>query len=250
MTTETSKKHESWAEKNEFLIRRLHSLSGLVPLGAFLCVHLLTNASILGGAGDFQKAVSKIHAMPVLPAIEVVGIFLPLLFHSVVGFQIWFSGRPNPIEYRYGSNIRYTLQRFSGGIAFIFIGYHLWQMHWIGAPFGGGRFVFEHDPSSIESARTTAEAIQSAWWTAPFYAVGIIATVYHLANGIWTSLITWGITIKPQTQRVSGYACIVFGILLCGVGLGALRGFKTFNTGGATATDRAPAAITASLDEH
>ena len=74
--------------------------------------------------------------------------------------------------------------------------------------------------------------------------------MFHLANGVWTSLITWGITIKPQTQRVSGYVCAVFGILLCLVGLGALRGFKTFDTGATAAKNPATAAITAPLEGH
>ena len=58
-----------------------------------------------------------------------------------------------------------------------------------------------------------------------FYVAGILATVYHLANGIWTSLITWGITIGPSSQRIAGYACSVFGVVLGIVGLSSLRGF-------------------------
>ncbi len=45
--------------KHEFLIRRLHSLSGLVPVGAYMVVHLLVNASILNGAGSFQQFVTR-----------------------------------------------------------------------------------------------------------------------------------------------------------------------------------------------
>lgn len=45
--------------KHEFLIRRLHSLSGLIPVGAYMTVHLLVNASLLNGAGSFQHNVDK-----------------------------------------------------------------------------------------------------------------------------------------------------------------------------------------------
>ncbi len=236
------------------LVRRLHSLSGLVPVGVFLCVHLVTNASVLVSAdgAEFQKSIERIHALgPLLVPVEIVGIFIPILFHAIVGIQIWLTSMPNPQNYRYGPNIRYTLQRATGIIAFAFILYHVWQMHWFGASLGGGAFEL-HDQATgaATGALTTAKAIQAGWWIAPIYGIGVIATVFHLANGIWTSLITWGITIKPQTQRVSGYACAVFGILLCVVGLGALRGFKTFDTGTEIAKDRAPAAITASLDGH
>lgn len=219
---------QSWADKHYFVIRRLHSLTGLAPLGVFVVVHLLVNASILVGPGEFQKSVGRIHELPVLMAVEVVGILLPLAFHSVLGLFIWFGGKSNAMDYRYGANVRYTLQRISGGVAFVFILYHVWHLHWLGEWFGGSKFVFEHDPASIESARTTAAAIQEAWWIAPFYALGIVATVYHLANGIWTSLITWGVTIKPASQRASGYVCAAFGVALTLVGLGALNGFRTF----------------------
>lgn len=220
-------------EKYYFVIRRLHSLTGLVPLGVFLCVHLLTNASVLvpgEPAGDeFQKSVERIHALgPMLVPVEIVGIFIPLLFHSLLGFVIISSSKYNAQQYRYGSNIRYCLQRTTGIIAFAFLLYHVWQMHWLGAPLGGGRFQVHGASGRPEAALTAASAIQAAWWIAPIYALGVVATVFHLANGLWTSLITWGITIRPKTQRAAGYVCAVFGVLLCLAGFGALRGFKTF----------------------
>ena len=61
----------------------------------------------------------------------------------------------------------------------------------------------------------------------PFYALGIVCSVYHLANGIWTTLITWGITVGPNAQRKAGYVCAVFGVVLGLVGLGTLREFTS-----------------------
>lgn len=221
-----------FSQKHYFLIRRLHSLSGLVPIGVFLCMHLLTNASVLAPGepgGEFQRSVERIHALgPLLVPIELLFIFLPLMFHALLGFAIWFTADPNAAQYRYGSNIRYTLQRWTGGIAFVFIMYHVWQMHWFGGPLGGGQFKVHDATGGPSAAATTATAIQAAWWIAPWYALGIVASVYHLSNGIWTSLITWGITIRPKTQRAAGYICAGFGVALGLVGLGALTGFKNF----------------------
>lgn len=224
---------QNWADKYYFLIRRLHSLSGLVPVGVFVCIHLLVNSTVLLAphGSEFQKAVGKIHGLPALKIIEVFGIFLPLAFHAGVGFWIWLWGsRSNAMQYRYGSNIRYTIQRITGGIAFVFILIHVYQLHWLGEWFGGGAFRFEHGAASTLAARTTAQVIQSAGWVAPLYAVGVLATVFHLANGIWTSLITWGITIKPASQRASGYACAAFGIVLGVIGMAALIGFRSFDS--------------------
>jgi len=211
----------------------------LVPVGIFLVMHLSTNASVLapGAPGEeFQKSVERIHALgPLLVPVEIVGIFLPLLFHTIMGFQIIFTGRSNAQQYRYGGNIRYTFQRITGMIAFVFIMYHLWQMHWLGKGLGGGAFRLYDEGGAAAAAVSTAQAIKAVWWIAPLYAIGVLACVYHLANGIWTSLITWGITIRPRSQLVAGYVCAAFGVVLSLVGLGALTGFRTFDVAGATA---------------
>lgn len=221
------------ADKYYFLLRRLHSLTGLVPVGVFLVVHLSVNFTVLapGPVGaEFQRSVERIHSLgPLLVPVEIVGIFLPILFHTLLGLQIIFTSAPNTMQYRYGSNVRYTLQRITGVIALVFILYHVWQLHWFGAGLGGGKFRVYDDAGAAVAATTTAATIQASWWIAPIYAIGIVSAVYHLANGIWTSLITWGITIRPRTQRAAGYVCTAFGVVLSLVGLGALNGFRTFN---------------------
>jgi len=57
------------------------------------------------------------------------------------------------------------------------------------------------------------------------YMIGITATVWHLANGIWLFLVDWGITIGERAQRLTGYACIAFGVVLLLVGINAAVGF-------------------------
>ena len=44
----------SFLVRHQFVIYRLFSLSGLIPVGAYLVVHLVTNASILNGPMSFQ----------------------------------------------------------------------------------------------------------------------------------------------------------------------------------------------------
>ena len=201
-----------------FLLRRLHSLSGIVPVGVFLVFHLLINATVLGGPQPYQLQVGRIHSLePFLLPMEIVGIFIPILFHGILGVVIILQGAPNPVAYPYGANWRYALQRWTGYVAFAYIAYHVWQTHKLFAGLGGGRF--EHDAAYT----TTAQIIQSAPWVAPIYAVGVVATVFHFANGLWTALITWGITIGPNAQRKAGWACAAIGVLLTAAGLGSLR---------------------------
>ena len=195
-----------------------------------MCVHLLTNATVLDSAGSFQDKVYAIHGLgAALPIIEWVFIFLPILFHAIFGVIIIRGGLPNSSTYKYTSNVRYTLQRATGMIAFAFIVWHVFHMHgWFHAqwwldgvakPLGGAQF------RPYNAASTGAEAMRMSFVVPVLYAVGVLSCVFHLANGIWTFGITWGIWVSPQSQKWANYACAAFGIGLAAVGLSALGGF-------------------------
>ncbi len=64
-----------------FLLRKLHQLTGIVPLGLFFFAHMFTNSKAVNGEAAFEKAVQDLHDIPYLLFIEIFGIFLPLLFH-------------------------------------------------------------------------------------------------------------------------------------------------------------------------
>ena len=78
-----------------FLLRKLHQITGIVPLGLFFGVHMLTNAKAMNGEKVFNEAVADIHHLPFLLFIEIFGIFLPLLFHSVYGIVISAEAKSN-----------------------------------------------------------------------------------------------------------------------------------------------------------
>ena len=229
-------------ERSYFILRRLHSLLGIIPVGVFLCFHLTINSTILFGPEAFDASVEQIHLlkrMGVLIPVEMIFIFIPLFFHAVLGVVILLGGSINVATYRYGGNVRYFFQRATGLIAFTFVLFHLWQMQWLGKPFGGG-FFDVHDAAT--TAATTFQ--QAGFFWVIVYVVGILACVFHLANGIWTALITWGITIGPQSQRGAGFVCTALGIVLALVGMGALCGFHTCDvTGGHPAHDEAVAKV-------
>ena len=200
----------SWFGRNNFMLRRLHSLSGLIPVGVYMVVHLTTNASVVAGVDVFQKNVGMIHTLgPVLPLVEWVFIFLPLLFHMLVGFVFIWSAQPNNTDYPYTNNARYTMQRVTGVIAAVFLVFHVLTLHKMGL----GQFDPHHAASSA------ALALQRATWVQVLYGIGILACVYHLANGIWTMGITWGVWISPAAQSRASWVCFVIGILVGIIGL-------------------------------
>ncbi len=213
----------AFSDRYHFLVRRLHSLSGIIPVGVFLCIHLSINASIMAGPRAFQFAVERIHmldSLGILKAVEVLFIFIPIAFHAFVGILIWLSGKSNVTTYQYVGNLRYTLQRWTGIIALFFIVAHLWHIHWI---IPGG-----HEFDAHAAAQSTILAMQDGW-AAPVYALGMLCAVFHLANGIWTFLIVWGITIGPRSQTISGCVCAVIGIVLAIFGTGSLITLKSMD---------------------
>lgn len=210
--------------KNDFLLRRLHSLTGVVPIGAFLVMHLTVNSTMafnFDSTDYYQRAVERLHALePFLVPVEVVFIFLPILFHGLLGLKIWRESRANVRNYPYWCNVRYTLQRITGVIVFVFIAVHLWHMHWLGAYVPGTHGAL-FDPH--HATATTAYALQSgAWWTVPVYAVGIACSCYHFATGLWTFMITWGITVGARAQDRMGYVCAAIGVFVGLLGMVAL----------------------------
>jgi succinate dehydrogenase / fumarate reductase cytochrome b subunit len=219
------------SSRSYFYLARLHSLLGLVPVGAFLCLHLTINATMLAGPDKYQTAVETIHYLArlgLLIPLELLFIFLPLLFHGLFGLIILFRGSVNLGRYPYRGNIRYLLQRATGLLVFAFLFYHLWQMHWLGKPFGGALFVGSDPNTPLVAASSAADAIRSSALSIAVYLLGLVSAVFHLANGLWTALITWGITIGPRSQKRSGYCCAAFGLLLGLLSLLSLYAFTTY----------------------
>ena len=218
MTSLDNATASSFLGRHQFLIYRLFSLAGIVPIGGYVIIHLLTNATVLDSPATFQTQVDRIHSLGIiLPLVEWLFIFLPILFHAAVGGLIISGMVSNTGAYPYVNNLRYTLQRVTGMIAFFFILWHVWHMHQLGAAVGGGNFDAGHASSSA------AGALQSAVVVAG-YIVGTLSAVYHLANGIWTFGITWGIWTSERAMRGASYVCLAFGLLLAGVGMAALVG--------------------------
>ena len=191
-------------------------------------MHLLTNASILGSPDDFQANVDRIHSLgAVLPIVEWAFIFIPLIFHGLIGLVIIRSGHPNAGSYPYASNIRYTLQRATGMIAFVFILWHVLNMHWLGAPLRpvDPEFFARFDPH--DAASSAAAALQHSRLNQIFYLVGVFSAIYHFSNGIWTFGITWGLWTSASAMRRASYISLAVGLFLGSLAIGTLWKFTT-----------------------
>jgi succinate dehydrogenase / fumarate reductase cytochrome b subunit len=223
--------------RHEFAVRRLHSLLGIVPVGAFLAFHLATNASILDGGAKFQQRVAQIHDLgaSTLLAVEWLFIFLPILAHGAIGVVIVTRGKRNVLLYPYRENLRYTLERWTGVITFAFILWHVfqtrgwitnaWWVEHVTRPLGGGTFDASH------AAATATAAIRASLTVEILYLIGILASVYHFSNGLWTFGITWGAWTSPRSQGWASLPCLAVGVALAVIGLAALVGMMTISPG-------------------
>jgi len=193
-----------------FVFRKLHQLTGIIPLGAFLLEHLYTNSKALTGPGDFNKAVTDLQSIPYVLFVEIGFIFIPLIYHAVFGMFITWEMRPNNLSYPYPRNWFYTVQRVTGVILFFFILFHVLNFRFGLLPGLNDKSVAHYPNQAYDIVANEFQL----WWVVAIYAVGIVSTVWHLANGIWLFLVDWGIVIGERAQRLTGYACIAFGVLL------------------------------------
>lgn len=232
---------QSLYARHEFFIRRLHSVTGVFPVGAFLLMHLTINASLLSGPSTFQKNMYQIHSLEsLLPIVEWLFIFLPILFHGIIGVVIIRSGQANTSMYPFAANVRYTLQRSTGMIAFAFIVWHVFHMH------GWFHFDFwaEHVSRPLHgalfrpfNAASTLGIAMSNPLVLALYAVGVMSCVYHFANGLWTMGITWGLWTSVGAQRRALQLCGGFGVALAILSVGVLYGTYTVDIQAAKQTE-------------
>ncbi|WP_018131002.1 succinate dehydrogenase cytochrome b558 subunit [Effusibacillus pohliae] len=199
------------SQQKDFWFRRLHSLTGVLPVGLFLVFHLFTNAKATNGSAVYDQAVAGIRELPFLTVIEFLFIFLPLLYHGVYGMYIAFTAGYNSGQYSWFRNQMFVWQRITGVITFIFVVYHLWTTR-----FSGNAPSFDMVAHLVSSP--------FAFW---FMIIGVVAAAFHFANGLWGFLIHWGVTVGPRSQRLSAYVMGGIWIVISFLGVSSLVAFKS-----------------------
>jgi succinate dehydrogenase / fumarate reductase cytochrome b subunit len=198
------------------LLRRLHSLFGLIPIGGFVIFHLWENSQARFGADHFNTyVVGQLQHLNYLPFLELILIALPLCFHAGYGLVVIGSGQSEPIRYRYVRNWLYWLQRLSGIAIIAFLILHV----------GLTRISGLFDPGIYSDLFGYMQQSLSQPIIFTLYIIGLWLSVFHLANGLATAAITWGLTTDAAAQRRFGYLCTIFGLTLGFMGTHGLIGF-------------------------
>ncbi|HFK1428961.1 MULTISPECIES: succinate dehydrogenase cytochrome B558 [Bacillus cereus group] len=196
----------------EYTFRKWHSLMGVIPVGVFLTQHLIVNNFATRGAEAFNKAAGFMELLPFRYALEIFIIFLPILYHAIYGLYIAFTAKNNAVSYGYFRNWMFVSQRISGIVTLIFISWHVWETRIQAAL--GKEVNYDMMADILNNPAMFA-----------FYLVGVVSTIFHFANGLWTFCISWGITVSPRSQRISTYVTLAIFLGLSYVGVSALLAF-------------------------
>ena len=230
-TTADVVRQDAGTNDHSFLWRRLHSLSGVLPLGAFLCYHVFENLSALRGPAAYDEMVNHVNTL--LPrgffyALELVTIILPLAYHALYGVWIAATGRPNVGRYAYAGNWGYLTQRITGVIALLFLLVHVGTLRaWVTlignhlAPVAAAtpdwldlvtyRDVAAHlgNPASLG-----VQSILAGDRIFALYIIGTLCTIWHFTYGLKGFCWTWGIAVGTLAQRrVTVVAWLLFAVL-------------------------------------
>lgn len=201
-------------KQSQFLLRRAHSLCGIIPFTVFVIFHLSVNNYSHRGAPGFNMVVDTLRGMPFITAISFCVLLLPFAFHILYGIFILFSGRIIPDTRQcHCRNAAYVLQRITAIVIALFLVYHIVYVKYILLKNNGTDYY------------ALMRGMFDNTWVVLWYAIGLAAVAFHVANGLCTFCMTWGITVSRHSQRFMAIAMTVFGLGIYALGLSAMSGF-------------------------
>jgi succinate dehydrogenase / fumarate reductase, cytochrome b subunit len=203
-------------ESSSFLRARAGSLLAIAPLGVWTTMHLWQNLAAFQGAAAWQTAVTE-HSHPLAHLFTSIIVLLPLLLHTVWGISRLASVKPNIGQYKLFANLKYLLQRASAVGLMLFLGAHLWLA--MLKP----RLMEGH----AEAFADISHEMHHHGPTIAVYLLGSLGVSYHLANGISTFAMGWGLVSgRPGLKRVE-YASYGFFLVLLTMSWGAIYALYT-----------------------
>lgn len=194
-----------------FLSSRLGSLLAVLPLGVWTLGHLWNNLAAFQGESQWQAAVTQ-YPHPLAQFATAIVVLLPLVLHAVWGIGRLFTTQPNNVRYGYFANLKYVLQRLSAIGLLLFIGAHLW-LAMLRPRFVEGR------------AETFADLSHEMHFHGPTFAVyvlGTLALAYHLANGLHTFAMGWGLVSSRRALRKLEAGVLLLFVVFLAMGWGAI----------------------------
>lgn len=171
--------------------RRVLSLTGVLPLGAYVLFHLVETGAAGGGRRAFADRLTGDEGGVIALVLETVLVLVPLAVHAILG--LWFVARGQSSDPAgYGSPALRAWQRGTGVLLVAFLLFHLGDT-WL-AKLGGmdGSALYDHLRST--AGRPLYLVV---------YVVGITCLAFHLALGLGAFAVTWGIARTDGARRAA-----------------------------------------------
>ena len=187
-----------------FLRSRLGSLLAVAPLGIWTFAHLWHNLSAFQGADAWERDVTE-YAHPLAFVVSSLVALLPLGLHTVWGIGRILTSQPNNVRYKFFGNLKYLLQRASALGVLLFLGAHVFKA--MVEP----RALHGHAEAFVD----IAHEMRTNWPTLVVYLLGTLGVAYHLANGLHTFCMGWGIVSSRRAlKKLQAVAGLLFVALL------------------------------------
>ena len=192
------------ADHGTFLRARLASLLAIVPLGVWTVFHLWDNLAAFYGGPAWDAAVTE-HSSPIAQLITGCVVLVPLALHTVWGISRLLTAQPNVLRYRAYGNFKYLLQRLAAVGVLLFLGAHLW-------------LAMIHPRLTTGHGEAFADIAHEMRFNPPtliVYVLGTLGVTFHLANGLQTAAMGWGlVTSRAALKRLEWVVIAVFLVLL------------------------------------
>jgi len=183
------------------VLHRLHSLSGVFPIAVFMLAELWVHAKAVSSPEAHREALEA-----VAPLHALWLVIVPLSFHA--GYGVFLAVRPkrkvvdDPVWF-------YVLLRASGLAALVFIALHAAVVWW---PRERGTIA------ASELHDVLVRLLSATYWQVPWmafgYILGLAACTLHLACGLWTFSIRWGLAASKRARRRSVVLVALIGLAM------------------------------------
>jgi succinate dehydrogenase / fumarate reductase cytochrome b subunit len=230
-------KQESWLRRNEYVLHKIHSLTGIFPVGFYLAQHMALNSFTLAGPEAYNGVIGFFEGLPphLLAALKYGVVWIPLIFHTIYGFVIAFRQDAKTTQsasyQKYREHRYFFMQRISGIALALFLAIHMATTSVAGAIYGQESVNYYENWAALLSSPMIGGT--PTFGVLLFYIALVGLSAYHFGYGLWHFTIRWGIAVseKSQNAMVKVGQFVAIGIFV--LGLAALAGFFGLRVPGA-----------------
>lgn len=209
-------------ENLPFLWRRLHSLTGVVPAGVFVALHLWSNFHALQGQRAYRNAAWGTGSAYFV-AVEILGLYVPLAFHASYGLALLVRNRVADSSDSPRRRSAKAVDRVSSVALSLFIIYHVFEFR-IPVALGNARPTDFFPTLCDRLSSTTSLGIPLV---ASIYLLGVAAASYHFAHGLSHLCSSWGIPLTERASRLTVGLSVAAGLGLFLLGASTVLYFAT-----------------------